>query len=133
MLERVSGSTLGPVAGGRDERLAENEALFRAANERMAEWEERHEGAEAESYFCECARPECLEKVKLRREDYESVRSNPARFFIVPGHEIPEIESVVDSHDDWLVIEKAPETRHVVEATDPRRDPANGHPDAPPG
>ena len=36
---------------------ARNEALFRAANERMAEWEERHTEAAGELYLCECADP----------------------------------------------------------------------------
>ena len=39
----------------REERLAQNEALFRAANERMAGWEEQHATSEIEVYFCECA------------------------------------------------------------------------------
>ena len=82
------------MATERKERLAQNEALFRVANERMADWEESHAEDSAESYFCECADPDCREKVSLRRSEYESVRSNPRRFFIVVGHEIPDVETV---------------------------------------
>ena len=62
------------MATDRQERLAQNEALFRVANERMADWEKSHAEDSAELYFCECADPDCREKVSLRRSEYESVR-----------------------------------------------------------
>jgi hypothetical protein len=108
------------VASERTERLALNEALFRAANERMARWEERHRIEATELYFCECADPECREKVPLRESDYERVRSDSDHFFVVPGHEVIDLETVIESHDGWAVIEKAPEVQAIVEATDPR-------------
>jgi hypothetical protein len=108
------------VATDRDERLARNEALFRAANERMAGWEDSHAADARESYFCECANPECREKVSLRRADYESVRSNALHFFIVEGHEFPEIEKVIEQNEGWSVIEKAAEVREVVDRYNPR-------------
>ena len=110
------------MASAREERLAQNEALFRAANERMADWEERHRIEATELYFCECANPECREKVPLRESDYERVRKDSDHFFVVPGHEVVDIETVIESHDDWALIEKAPEVREIVEATDPRKD-----------
>jgi hypothetical protein len=109
------------VASNREERLAKNEALFRTANERMAKWEERHGAEETELYFCECVDPECREKVALRRADYERIRSNSCHFFVVRGHELPDIETVIDTREECVVIEKDPEVREVVEATDPRR------------
>jgi hypothetical protein len=108
------------VASDRTERLALNEALFRAANERMARWEERHRIEATELYFCECADPECREKVPLRESDYERVRSDSDHFFVVPGHEVIEVETVIESHEGWAVIEKDPEVQQIVEATDPR-------------
>lgn len=109
------------MAASREERLALNEALFRIANERMAAWEERDEEAEeAEPYHCECANRECRQKVWLLREAYERIRGDSAHFVIVPGHEVPEVETVIERHDGWVVIEKAPEVRDIVEAADPR-------------
>jgi hypothetical protein len=106
----------------RDQRIAENEALFRAANERAADWEERDRAEAVEPYFCECADPECREKVKLRGSDYERVRSNSALFFVLPGHEIPDVETVIESHPEWNVVEKSePEAREVAAETDPRQ------------
>jgi hypothetical protein len=110
------------VASARKERLALNEALFRAANERMADWEERHRVEATERYYCECANPECRQKVPLRESDYERVRKDSDRFFVVPGHEVVDIETVIESHEDWVVVVKAQEVREIVEATDPRRD-----------
>jgi hypothetical protein len=111
------------VATEREERIARNEAMFREANERAKAWEERHrlEG-EVELYFCECANPECREKVSLGKPEYERVRSDPRRFVIVTGHELPDVETVIDQNEDWAIIEKAPEVTHTVEALDPRGD-----------
>ena len=104
----------------REKRLAENEALFRAANERMADWEERHSRSATELYFCECADPDCRVKVALTKAEYEDVRSDSRHFFVAPGHEIPDVEEVIEHHDEWLKVEKPPETDDVLEALDPR-------------
>jgi hypothetical protein len=109
------------VARDRAERIAENESLFRAANERVAGWEERERQDATGLYFCECADPQCNEKVPLRTDDYERVRRESDRFFILPGHEIPDVETVVEHHDDWAVIVKSPGVEDIVERTDPRR------------
>jgi hypothetical protein len=39
------------MAGERERRIGENEAIFRAANERMADWEERDRVEALELYF----------------------------------------------------------------------------------
>jgi hypothetical protein len=110
------------MATQREERIAKNEAMFREANERAKAWEERHLDSEVELYFCECAKPDCLEKVSLREADYERVRSDPRRFVIVPGHELPDVETVIERNEGWVIIEKAPEVAGTVEALDPRGD-----------
>jgi hypothetical protein len=110
------------VASEREERIARNEALFRVANERMADWEEQHASSAVEPYFCECANPECGEHVDLRKADYERVRSDSRRFVIVPGHEVPDVETVIERNEGWAMIEKAPEVTGIVEELDPRRD-----------
>ena len=104
----------------RAQRLALNEALFRAANERMAGWEESR-GDHPDLYHCECADLECREKVPLTKADYERIRRNSCHFFLVPGHETPDVETVIDAREDWLVVEKDPEVREIVEAADRRQ------------
>ena len=110
------------MATAREERLARNEAIFRVGNERMADWEERHQDARRERYMCECADPDCREKVELTRSQYEYVRSDSCWFVAVPGHEIPDVEKVIDTHDHWNLIEKDPDVAHVVKGSDPRKD-----------
>ena len=104
----------------RAERLVNNEALFRAANERMADWEEQHAEEAHELYYCECADRECRDKVELSWQEYEAVRSRSDRFFVRPGHEIPEVESVIDQFEGYLVIQKNPEVADIAKATDRR-------------
>ncbi len=106
----------------RARRIADNESLFRLANERMAGWEERERADARELYFCECGRAECREKVELVKADYERARSDSVTFFVVPGHEFPDVETVIESQDVWVLVRKHPEVHDRVEATDPRRD-----------
>jgi hypothetical protein len=112
------------MGSAREERIARNEAIFRVGNERMADWDERHAGGEPERYLCECADPTCTEKIELSYSQYEYVRSDSRWFVVVPGHDVPDVETVVDTHDGWNVVEKAPEVAHITEATDPRKDSA---------
>jgi hypothetical protein len=58
--------------------------------------------------------------VTLDRHEYEAVRSNPRLFFVVSGHEIPDVETVIDEHDGWVVVAKNPEVSETAVATDPR-------------
>ena len=109
------------MGSAREERLAANEAMFRLANERMSGWEELRIKENVELYSCECADLDCRQKLGLTKEDYESVRSDSRRFLIARGHEIPDVETVVEEHGDWAVIEKAPEVTETVERLDPRR------------
>jgi hypothetical protein len=109
------------MASKRAERVAENEAMFRIANERMAEWEEQHASNAVEPYFCECAAVECREHVDLHKADYERVRSDSRRFVIRPGHELSDVETVIERNEGWAIIEKAPEVTDTVEALDPRQ------------
>jgi hypothetical protein len=104
----------------RERRIAENESLFRAANERIAAWPEPAEAGATESYFCECANTKCDRKLELRVSDYERVRSKSDRFFVIPGHEVPDVERVIESHEAWLVVEKPAGVEDLLEKTDPR-------------
>ena len=98
-------------------RVAMNEATFRRINEGVRGEAE----AERLTFVCECGRLGCNQLIQLGRAEYEAVRSNPRRFAIVPGHELLEVEDVLERHEGYFVIEKHPETADVVERTDPRR------------
>jgi hypothetical protein len=100
-------------------RIAMAEGAFRIANHRMAAWEERHADDAPELYLCECANRDCRDKVELDRGAYEHVRRTPERFFVVPGHEVQDLETVVERHDDYLVVEKPSSLVELVTAMDP--------------
>lgn len=106
---------------GREERLAKNEAMFRAANERMADWEEQHSDDEPELYLCECADPDCRERLALSRSEYERVRANSRHFLVLEGHVFPDIETVVGRVGSGLVVEKPPEVDATIDPLDPRQ------------
>ena len=100
-------------------RIAFNESVFREVNERIQQLGEQFESTEAE-YVCECADLSCTERLELPSADYEHVRSRPDRFLLVPGHERPEVERVVEDHGHYLVVEKLAGADEVAVETDPR-------------
>jgi hypothetical protein len=104
-------------------RLATNEARFREINERVERDLETIVDTQDEllPFVCDCGRPSCTEAIGLSVAEYESVRSDPIRFVIVPGHEIEDVEDVVERTDRYAVVRKHPETWEVAERTDPRR------------
>jgi hypothetical protein len=104
-------------------RLAANEARFRDINERVErDLQPIIEGPdELLPFVCECARRECSETIRLTIAEYERVRADATRFAVAAGHEITDVEDVVERHDRYLVILKHPETWEIVERTDPRR------------
>jgi hypothetical protein len=102
----------------REERLAANEDFFRQVNERIVELTDTW-GGELD-VVCECARVDCIERLALTLDEYEHLRQSPARFAVLPGHEIPDIEKVVERNDRYLVVEKQGEARAQVEESDPR-------------
>ncbi len=104
----------------RAEDVALTEAAFRIANERMSRWEERHRDRAQEAYLCECASRPCRERIRLTREQYEAVRSDVRWFFVVPGHVIPDLETVVESFPEYQVVEKPSALMDLLRETDPR-------------
>jgi hypothetical protein len=86
----------------------------------MAKWEERHTEQEAELYHCECASLDCMEKISVSSADYERVRQEADKFLIVNGHEIIDVETVVEKNENWSVVRKDPEVKDLVRETDPR-------------
>lgn len=109
----------------RDYRLGQNEALFREVNERILEvaghfFEAGEEGSRI-SFVCECGYPTCAEQIPMTLAEYEHVRSEPIWFVVVPGHELPEIERVLERLPSYLVVEKTdPEAEGAARETDPR-------------
>lgn len=106
----------------RTRRIGENEALFREVNERVRAVNESFSVAsQAGDFVCECGDTSCLERVTVPLQDYERVRGDSALFIVRPGHDLPDVETVVEAHEGWHVVRKNPgAAERVAVATDPR-------------
>lgn len=90
-----------------EERAGRNEALFREVNENIAALEERLNGSsESMPVICECARSGCTAQIEIGAAEYAAVRKHPDRFIVVPGHEEPSVERLLEDHGGYVVVEK---------------------------
>jgi hypothetical protein len=101
-------------------RLAANEDTFRDVNEGIARGQWPGDPEAPIGFRCECARLGCNVLVALTLAQYEAVRANSRRFVIVPGHELPEVEVLVERHGDYAVVEKVGAAGEEAERQDPR-------------
>jgi hypothetical protein len=104
-----------------EERAARNEALFREVNEQVRSLAGRQDSAPSEGLIiiCECSDDSCTDRLSLGLADYEAVRADPRRFFVMPGHE-NDFERVVERFDGYSIVEKEGQAGRVAEQTDPR-------------
>jgi hypothetical protein len=91
------------------ERIAENQSRFREANERIEQTAESMQLVGPIPFVCECPTPGCTELVRISLVDYESIRANERRFFVVPGH-----EEVAVANDAGVVTGEAEDARYVL-------------------
>jgi hypothetical protein len=101
-------------------RIAANEAAFREVNEAIARGQYPGEDDAPRGFRCECARLGCNQVVELTNREYERIRSNSRHFFVVPGHEMPEAEEVIERNDGYLVVEKTGRAGVRADDSDPR-------------
>jgi hypothetical protein len=100
-------------------RRAENEAAFRALNERLEDRVLARNGSSDTEMLivCECSREDCTERISLSVGEYELVRSRSRLFIVVSGHADPQIERVVLRHESHEIVEKAGEAGLVADLT----------------
>lgn len=99
----------------RERRAAENETMWRALNEA-----DPPEPGRVAFVFCECGHAGCSEQLSISRRDYEWVRADSVRFVLVPGHDDPDLERVVEGGEGFVVVEKQGEAAAIAESADPR-------------
>ncbi|MDX6653435.1 MAG: hypothetical protein QOH18_127 [Solirubrobacterales bacterium] len=85
------------------ERAAAAEVNGRQVNEAI---ERGTRTATAAVFVCECGHVGCNSTIELTIAAYESVRSGFERFLVVPGHELEDIEDIVERHETYLVVAK---------------------------
>jgi hypothetical protein len=105
----------------REQRVAKNESLFREVNERIKDVNAGLDPDGRHDFLCECGNDDCTAPIPMTHAEYEAVRGHPTRFAIVPGHEVAEIEDVVERYDAYAVVAtRAAGAVDVAERTSPR-------------
>ncbi len=102
-------------------RVTQNEALFREVNEQIASLNQLGAQLDTVGLVCECGYATCGDVINVHRSVYEAVRAQSDRFIVASDHVISQIESVVEQHVDFVVVDKKdglPE--EIASATDPR-------------
>jgi hypothetical protein len=101
----------------RNERIAKNEVVMRAANREIKHAEEEvGNGSQGRfEVLCECGREDCDGMLSLTVAEYEEFQRQHDRFVVLPGHNTPDIESVVEERDGYLVVDKFGEAEEIVE------------------
>ena len=102
----------------REDRSAKNEVIFREVNERVREVMPSDDGGI--DFLCECGDEDCVEQITLTTGEYEHVRDDPVQFFVKPGHQIPDVEEVMEENDRFLLVKKHVEEQEIARRADPR-------------
>lgn len=101
--------------GERDGRMSEeqarrvglNESIFREVNEQIESLNrDLGTGDRTMTAICECADGDCTDRLEISVSAYESVRADPRRYVVIPGHELAEFESIVEREDEYDVVQK---------------------------
>lgn len=102
-------------------RAAENQTLFREVNERVAQLNDGFGAiSEINEWLCECADGTCTERISMTMHEYERVRADGNRFAVARGHEVLDVEVVVESTDRYLVVTKIGVGAEIARRSDPR-------------
>jgi hypothetical protein len=109
------------VEGKKQRRAAANEATIRDVNEGIERGQWPGEEDTPVGFRCECARLGCNQLVELTVREYEEIRQNPRRFVVAPGHEFPDVETVVETRRGYFIVEKPDPGAEVAERHDPRQ------------
>jgi hypothetical protein len=99
----------------RGRRVGENEAMWREINELTPP-----EPGVMNLVFCECGIVTCTERVSMTAGEYADVRKRSTTFVVAPGHELPDVERVVETNERFRIVDKEGEAALVAIRTDPR-------------
>ena len=103
-------------------RVGENEALYRLVNERIQNLRAGVATSSGEfGVVCECAALACKTQIMITPVVYERTRANSDHFIVLHGHQLDDIETIVEDHGSFIVIEKTPEeAKQIAAEMDPR-------------
>jgi hypothetical protein len=106
----------------REERAANNQALFREINERVKSLNDSSGLDSPTDWVCECANTTCVERIEMSAYEYEMVREDGARFLVAANddHVWPDVERVTKRTGRYWVVEKTGRAGQLAERADPR-------------
>jgi hypothetical protein len=91
----------------RERRLGLNESIFRDVNERIEDAAASFGlGNQPLNLVCECGDPTCVAQISMTRSEYEALRAEPTHFAVAPGHEIADVEEIIEKREGYDVIRK---------------------------
>jgi hypothetical protein len=101
-----------------ENRIVRTQTVFRAGNEAIRA---NVGAADAMVIVCECGDADCFERIGVKSDEYEEIRSSARRFVVAPGHETDSTEEavVVDATERFVVIEALGESGRVAEKLRP--------------
>lgn len=107
----------------RTRRIGLNEAVFREVNERIEDLAQTFALDEGPlELICECGDASCVEQITMTTKEYQELRADPHLFAVFPGHDMPDVERVVDRRDVYEIVRKHDgAAARLAEQTDPRR------------
>ena len=108
------------MEGERQQRAGANEATIRDVNEGIERGQWPGEEDAPVGFRCECAQLGCNQLIELSVREYEDIRAHPRRFVVVPGHEAPDVERVIEAGPRYVIVEKLDQAGEVAEQHDPR-------------
>jgi hypothetical protein len=106
----------------RPDRVARNEAMYRAVNREIERASEQtgRAGDDQLEVLCECGEDGCSSTLALTITEYDQTHRQRDRFVVAPGHEDPQIERIVTRTEHYLVVDKFGEAESVAEAEERR-------------
>ena len=109
------------MADERTRRVVHNEALFRQVNKSIEGLNEDMSELTGDfAVVCECGDMDCTDQILVTKAVYERTRGNAVWFLVKEGHEIPDVEHVVEAGEGFVIVEKdPPEARAFARETAP--------------
>ena len=95
------------------EATVRSELLFREVNERI--YDIGGNDSESLEVLCECGDESCISTLVISVRDYKRLRVESSRFVVCDGHELADIERIVERTPAYLVVEKVGRARQIVE------------------
>jgi len=103
-----------------EQRMIENEVVFRNRNERLRQnladlkqmaAEDGQESFMADmddrlAFYCECSDENCQKRLNISPDRFQEAHKRRNRFVVLPGHQVPQIEHIIVREPEYLVVEK---------------------------